>query len=341
MRLFSKKPAQPPAAAPAGPPPVAFDDTAGNADAARLRDQMLAGDWRAVQAFLEPLTDWDDRTFYIRVIARLGMFPEDWVTATSGSQVSMIARGIHRMDLAWKARGSGRSQTVGEAAWPQFYAHLNEAEADLTRACDLLPSDPLPWAMLITTAQGLELPKEVVLRRFDEVNARHLGFRLAHVNVMNAVSQKWSGSHVLMFDIARKADTTLPPGSPGRVCIPFAHALRRQYYAQWEKDADAAAGYYKNPTVALEIRTAADNSVLSPAFVPTLDSPWPRADFALSLGSTSGTFDEDRSRAVQLFAALGEHPPTRTLWSETFGAKAGATYAGTRTRCARTDAPAV
>jgi hypothetical protein len=340
MKLFSRGPktqSAPPAGAAPAPPPVTFDETVGDADAQRLRTQMAGGKWRPVHAFLEQVTDWENRSFYLRLVARQADVMDEWVRDTNGSELALLARGMSRVDLAWKARGSGRAQTVAADSWPQFYARLNEAEADLFRASELLPTDPLPWTMLIPTAMGLQLPKEEVLRRLGEVNARYPGFRRAQMGAVNAVAQKWSGSHALMFDVARRADSTLPPGNAGHVAIAYAHLIRKQYYQGWEKDIEAGKQYFKNPAVGEEIRRAADNSVLSPAFVPSLDSAWARADFALCLGATGTVHEPDRIRAAQLFRAIGNHPPARTLWNESWGEKAAASYAYTQDKCLRAE----
>jgi len=329
VRLFSRpQPPHGPATPP--PPPVTFDPAAGDPQGHQMMRWVAAGDWRSAHQFLEGVTGWDDRSYFLRLISRWDPFPEEWISATGGSQLAFLARGMQRVQAAWRARGSGKGETVTEQGWKEFFAVLNLAEDDLARAAELVPEDPVPWTSRITVARGLEMSKEEVLRRLGEVNARAPGFRPAYVTAVVSVAQKWRGSHALMFDVAREANRTLPAGNPGRVAIAWAHALRFQYYLGWEKARDTALGYYKDPAVGAEILGAAEACVLSPGFPETLDSPWPRADFALSLALAGDGDIAYRHRSAALFPPLGDSPPVDTLWRERYGGKEGEQFARIR-----------
>ena len=319
--------------APASPPPaVEFSNALRNTEAMHVVERYLSGDWRYVATLLEGVTGWEDRSFYLRLLAEQQTFPDQWITATSGSSTSLLVRGMHKIQAAWRARGSAQSHTVTDPGWRDFFALLNQAEDDLQSSASLVPEDPQPWQSLITVANGLELPKEEVLRRFEEVKRRAPGFRPAYVSVITAVAQKWNGSHALMFDIARDATRELPEGSPGRVAIPHAHFLRYQYHGLWEKDEAKAQAYFKDTKIGDEILQAAEASVLSATFSPNLDSAWPRVDFAFGLAFAGDGDTEYRRNAAPLFRAVGDVIPSHSLWTERYGtaAKAAQQYARVR-----------
>lgn len=331
MSFLSRRKGKPTSHQADAPPPVDASNMLGVPDAVRLVQRYRSGDWQSVAAFLEKVTAWEDRSFHLRLLAEQESYLQDWLDAEPDAPAPLLVRGMHRIQAAWRARGSARAETVTDPGWREFYAQLNQAEDDLQKVAAIAPDDPQPWQSLVTVANGLQLPKEEVLRRFDEVKARALGFRPAYVSVITAVAQKWGGSHALMFDVARDAMKTLPAGSPGRVAIVHAHFLRFQYHAGWEKDEVKARAYFKDPSVGAEILEAAEASVLSQAFFPNLDSAWPRVDFAFGLAFAGDGDRMYRRRAATLFRAVGDVIPSHSLWTERYGrAEAARQYARVR-----------
>ncbi len=308
-----------------GPPPSAAM-AMGNARARRLMRNYTDGDWPRVETFMAGIADWHDRSFFLRLMAAHTAFA-GWLS--DGSNVSPLARlllGMHLERAAWRARGSGTAEMISEARWQEYFRLLNEAEDALATACELLPADPQPWASRIAVGYGLELSKETTLLQLGEAAARAPGFRPAYASAVVGLSQQWGGSHLLMFETAREAQRTLPPGSPGRVAIPRAHFLRRRFHAVLEKDEQKANAYYADPAVADEVVEAARASVLSPAFVANLDSPWPLADFALVLCLCHEAGRPVAADAAAVLKLLGSRLPPATLWSDHFGAKAEAEF---------------
>jgi len=309
---------------------VAGNNDMGDPDAVRLLASYKRHDWRAVEQYLGSISAWEDRAFFLRLLAESHILAEDWVRASGPGPLPLLVRGMQRVRAAWAARGSGRSQSVTDPSWGTFFALLNQAEDDLCAVCSLAPDDPQPWASRITTAYGLELPKADLLRMLAEVDARAPGYRPAYVSAINGVAQKWGGSHALMFDVARRAHANLPDGSPGRVAIPYAHFLREQHYRLWEKDTKTADAYYLDPAVADEILEAAQRSVLSAAFVPNRDSAWPRVDFAFSLSRSADGRTDSQTAGAELFRSMGPVIPAQSLWAERFGSEAGTQYERSR-----------
>jgi len=302
----------------------------GDPDAVRLVAAFTRHDWHAVEKYLASISAWEDRAFFLRLLAESHIAADDWVRASGPTPLPLLVRGMQRVRAAWAARGTGRSQSVADSSWGTFFALLNQAEDDLSAVCSLAPDDPQPWASRITTAYGLELPKAELLRMLAEVDARAPGYRPAYVSAVNGVALKWGGSHALMFDVARRAHANLPDGSPGRVAIAYAHFLREQHYRLWEKDTKMADAYYLDPAVADEVLEAAQRSVLSTAFAPNRDSAWPRVDFAFSLSRSADGRTNSQTAGAELFRSMGAVIPAQSLWAERFGGEAGAQYERSR-----------
>jgi len=329
MALFKKAPKSSPAAAPAVKPSITFDPFCGDERARFINAEVRAGRWQSDQEICEPITDWQMRNFYAGAAADVDEFPADWVDATSGSQFALLARGTHGVVAAWRIRGAGMAETVKGDAWNPFFERLGRAEEDLVAASELLAEDSSPWARLISCAMGLQLPIDEVLRRFHEATRRTPGDQHAHLAAIQATAKKWRGSHELMFDVARTADATLPPGSSARAAICSAHFERRLYMTGWEDRADDARGYYKDPDVISEIERAADRSVFAPEFT---QSPYARlclSHFTFALSMTGDAVKSNRLVALKLFDRLGVDGVPNGPWAD------GSLYLTIRSICER------
>jgi hypothetical protein len=322
-------------------PSVEFDNKLGNTVAHRLFDELSRGEWRGSQEYAEELIDWDERNFLAGVLADVDVFPSDWLEQTEASSFAYLTRGTHGIRRAWKVRGSGQAKTVEAGSWAPFNDLLVQAEKDLFKASDLLPLDPSPWARLISTGMGLSISKDDILRRFNEANSRAPGFQAAHISIVGAVAKKWSGSHELMFSVAREADRSLPEGSAGRVAICEAHYERRLYAKSWEKFDLAARDYYKDQAVYREIDEAAARSVFSDSYVESIVSPILWSRFAMALAFTGDAAPEDRIAAATLFDRLGDSGLPSEPWSLRWGSKGGQEYARIRSLCRKAASDAV
>ena len=274
MKLFSRK--APDTVSLAGP-------TLGDEDAARLRAQLARGDVEAAHQFLEPVRDWDDRQFFVEAITDQvpGRPPwvDAWVRAHPDSATAHLVRGAQGIHWAWEARGSGMAETVKEDSWKVFWQRLQDAEQDLLRAAELEPADPVPWAYLVISARGLELGLPERTERLKQAHVRHPWHHFAFSQAVGSVAKKWGGSHELMFDVARQALNGAPEGNGVHAVITEAHVERWLYMVGWDKDQANALTYFQTPTVAEEIRLAAQRSVLSPKYQRTRQSPYEHNSF--------------------------------------------------------------
>ncbi|HWE62224.1 MAG TPA: hypothetical protein VHB98_10985 [Chloroflexota bacterium] len=137
-----------------------------------------------------------------------------------------------------------------QESWPLFFSRLDAADADLAVAADLMPDDPGPWVLMITTARGRQLGIPEVRRRFAEVERRYPHHPQACQQILQAVAAKWGGSHELMFEFARGVSARAPMGSAVHAVIPEAH------YEFWAAEKDDQKGYWQRPDVRSEILEA-------------------------------------------------------------------------------------
>jgi hypothetical protein len=285
VALFKRpRPAAPsPAAAPEKGPPT--DPLVGDATAHRFRAELAAGRWREFHDFLEATRDWNSRDFYVSKLSALDERPawlEEWAAVRPGSSLPWLFRGHQGVHWAWQARGGGRAHTVGEDAWPVFYARLVEADRDLARAAGLDDEDPTPHAEGIRVAIGLQLGPAEKQKRFGEAIRRSRWHRNAHTMTVQATAAKWGGSEKEMFEFARWASSQAPEGSDVHVAVPLAHL--EQWLGLPSKSADGQpvqSRYFRDGQVGAEIWQAADRSVRSPRYQPSRYTPSDRNIFAM------------------------------------------------------------
>jgi hypothetical protein len=262
MAIFRKKSAPAPAGRPAASVPVPH--LRGDQRALAFESQLAQGRWQEFHDFLESLTDWELRQFYVVELARISGRPEwvgEWVAAKPGSSLPLLFRGAHGMNWAWEARGGKRAQYVQEDAWPLFHSRLVEADQDLAKAAALDDRDPAPHAMSTTTARGLSLGQTEIKRRFELAHSRQPLYGPACTQALQGFARKWGGSHDAMFGFARWASGQAPDGHSVHKLIALAHI---------EMWMDAEQGvqptYFQAEQVKQEIMGAARRSVLSPNY---------------------------------------------------------------------------
>jgi hypothetical protein len=262
MSLFRKKDAPAAAAKPASVPVPKFR---GDERALAFEAELARGRWQEFHDFLDSLTDWDLRHFYVMELSRISGRPEwadQWVAARPDSSLPLLIRGAHGINWAWEARGSGRAKTVKEDAWPLFHQRLVEADKDLARAAALDDRDPTPHALSLTVARGLSLGQVELRRRFEQAHRRDPLNGGACVSMLQGTARKWGGSHEAMFGFARWAAGQAPDGHSAHKMIALAHI---EMWLDSPKGEPQQTYFYAEP-VKQEVRAAASRCVLSPNY---------------------------------------------------------------------------
>ena len=304
-RLFSRGPKR--------PDPV-YDPFGGDLAARRVVEGLKRGDWRQADELLARTRKGDERARKAgHILGAAEGWPgwiDEWHKARDERPEPWLIRGALRIASAWEVRGSGRADEVAEEAWPVFFEILKEAEADLQEAIRLDDRDATPWAYLLVTGSALNMEPPDLLKRFDEARKRDPQGWLAPWQALNALSEKWSGSHEIMFALARELSANEPKGSQLHSAIAEAHLHRWQYFSMEDPpDRKGQGRYYDRDDVQKELARAWERGPGSPLF-----KPGPFVNGQLALFAFSFSLGEDMDLARAAFEKLDNHL-TLAPWS--------------------------
>ncbi|MEU1276831.1 hypothetical protein [Streptomyces sp. NPDC005805] len=211
-----------------------FDPSHGDRALSETLDDIVIGRWQGVRDLLrDGGDDWARRTHRIRVLAHAAAgwsATRMWQDAEPASADAAVLRAatevvgvFHRAIAAGHApprQGTG----VGRE-------HLDAAVRVCLDAASRHPADPMPWVSLLTVARLYEggVPRRELRRWWDEMRRRDPYNVEGHVQLMRYHSARWHGSHGRMYDFARDAAGTAPPGSPLPVLVQVARAEEYRY----------------------------------------------------------------------------------------------------------------
>lgn len=203
-------------------------------------------------------------------------------SARPESSIPLLFRGSHGVHWAGEARGETYASKVPRGAWKLFHERLIAADRDLSLAAGLDQDDPTPYARGITVAMGLDLGDNETTRRFSEATRRHRWHVSAHMNMIQALAGKWSGSDNAMLAFARKQSADAPEGHSVHKVIASAH-IERWLSRNRQPDGGGRAGWdFWDCEVKTEIHQAADRSIRSPDYAPGVHEAADRNFFAMA-----------------------------------------------------------
>ncbi len=300
--LFGRK------AKPAAATWSSIDTLVGDPDAHRFRGELARGRWHEFHEFLEGITDWATRHWYVRQLSEISGRPawiNEWVAARPNSAIPVLFRGSHGTHWAWQARGGGFANTVKQDAWAVFHSRLVAADQDLTHAAALDPRDPCPWELSLPVVRGLSLSQAEGRRRFDEAHRRDPWNLFACVDMIQVTAKKWGGSHGAMFEFARSASAQAPEGSSVHRVIPLAHIEK---WLDLRNASEEQARYFRLSEVRSEIHSAATKSIRSPDYRDDLASWGGRNAFAFCFYRMSDI--REMKEQLQIIGPRITHPWT-------------------------------
>lgn len=246
----SAPPAPPP---PSAPPPFDPEDPLrGDARLRPLVDELRSLKFDATRAFLQSLTDTDERYIAAQGLARMVKAPgllQSWATEGQHPLIRTV-RGIACIETAWDARGSGWAKDVSTSQWGSFESWLDEAREDLAFAArNSGDAVPVVFQLVIEAAasDGVTLPGT-----FEEALSRAPASYFVHARRMWTLLWKWHGSHDEMFAFAHAARVK---GGALPALLAHAHAERWLAFQQSDELATdeaksaAAKEYLVNETV--------------------------------------------------------------------------------------------
>ncbi len=264
--------------------PLKLDPTLGDPLAAKFRTELAFGDYRGVQRYLEECRNFDERWFYVQALSNWPGTPrwmDNWVEKEMrNSSISWLIRGTQGVQRAWELQTKGdKVFNITENDKSIFRERLQKAEQDLQMAAWIDPSDPTPWAYLIKTGLGLYVGAKEIENRFREACQRDPEHHFAHAFMLQAISEKWGGLHVIMFDFARSIVSNAKEGSSLHSLIADAH-IERWLFHLAESDQVGARGYFRKPETFREITRAAVRSVQSMSYRKSKLTPFYQNLFA-------------------------------------------------------------
>lgn len=177
---------------------------------------VTAGRYDGAAQIYSVQSDWDRRT---HVLGLAGAVPADspiidsWLTERPGHPLPLTAKGLHAVGWAWQARTDARAEKVSSERFDEFHRRLRVAEDLLVAAAKVDPKSPIPWAGLLDTGRGLQISRQEVEYRMEEMAARYplySGFGA----YLQFVCEKWFGSHEQMWEFADSVNDAAPVGSP-------------------------------------------------------------------------------------------------------------------------------
>ena len=247
-------------------PGLRVDELCGDPQAHEWAARLARGEWTGLSAFLQLQENVETRDLYVRVLAdQLKGWPswlDEWVESAPDDAMARLFRAARYIRHAWDERGRGRAHSVKSESWPLFFSRLEAADADLSAAADLVPEDPGPWVLMITTARGRQLQLDEERRRFAEVERRYPFHARACQQMVQATAAKWGGSNELMLEFARSISARAPEGSPAHAVIPDALC---EYWGEVHED---EKDFWHRPEVRAEILEAAQRCFTNPQQTP-------------------------------------------------------------------------
>lgn len=240
---------------------------------------------------------------------------EAWKKAKPDSITWRVVEAMSEINLAWRFRGSGTSDTVTQEGWEGFHEHLERAW-DLLEAAEAHPvNDPEIYGAMIVTAMGLDMEESstpmTVLGLLWELFQNYLT-GAGSSNLMDQIMARGIESEPLYYDMYLRRLTSLLPrwgGSPAEV-VAFA-AFAADKTAELEGD-----------SLYLRIASATYYWEGRETFLDHYDFDWPRirqggddllelypdTEYWLNRFALFACLFEDQEKASALIERIGDEP---------------------------------
>ncbi len=242
------------------PMPVVRDDsTRGHPGSRMIQMHARKKDWRKVRDAMAKETDHALRGRYLSLCTdedASDEWIEQWLEAEPESADGWLMAGDRSLIRAWKIRGSDKADAVPKERWDPFHELVMTAEEELYKAAELNRNDPLALCGLLRTSMTLGGEIEERMDHFEEGVRRAPRYYGTYWSAVYALTQKWGGSHDLMFELARQSVKTAPEGTAIPAVLAMAHAERLLYYIHWENNEEILETYFKDKSLRQELEAA-------------------------------------------------------------------------------------
>ncbi len=164
-------------------------------------------------------------------------------------------RGVYFYHFAWKARGLGIVNTVGQKNYALFYERLRYAMADLKKAYKLSPNEQTYWAELYNLVKHFRSTEADLLQeelyasiKKNAMQNTYCIQRVAHLN-----KARWGGSHKESLAWAREVVAHSQYGSAIKIIIFEALIEQYNYILEFDKDEKKANAIFQDKALQSEV----------------------------------------------------------------------------------------
>ncbi|MFB7558678.1 hypothetical protein [Streptomyces brevispora] len=221
-----------------------------------------AGDWAAVKAALVPFDLGHDHQVLGQLADLDGV--QDWIGRAVAEDeehraTALLISGARHINWGWEARTAERAVNVTQEQWRVFHERLHIAEEQLFEAAELRPEWVTPWRQLLTSGRGMSLGNAINETRRDAALRRDPLDLGVHGDWVAQLQPRWGGEPGQAMAFARDAFARAPQGHRLGCVIAIAHI------EDWvETD---RMDSLETPAIQVELRNAADHSILHPAYM--------------------------------------------------------------------------
>ncbi|GAA2032372.1 hypothetical protein GCM10009839_35620 [Catenulispora yoronensis] len=300
---------------------VTLDPALGDLALAEARDALASGEWGPAREVLAETRRggtgprWDRRSHRVRVLAEAvanSSWVERWQVLEPVNPDAALLRAQVETVRALRGAQSGAAGFLETAA---------EAQGLCEHAAEMAPSDPTPWAIMLTLARAADRGRRTgqagrdgFWRRWQEMRARDAFHRDGHHEALTYLFAAWCGSHADMYDFAYWLAAEAPTGSPLAVLPLVGHAevYRATTVGVGPPTRPSPHGHWGRRLVSTDVDQVL-RSWRASATVPHAQADLDR-NYLLHAMVHSGRVDTDETRA--LFDAIGSHA-VRVPWAYT------------------------
>jgi len=218
----------------------AFDPAEGHPLARRGLVALEARDWANLAALYEGQAP-SDRFHFVKGLGELSKLDDDIPAEFEDPRMLTIGAGI-RVGWAWRHRGAGTGDTVGDTAARNMLQLLGEAEAMLQAAGQKAPEDTTTIAFQIRAELGLDgdpVNLAALLQRASRSPEANIFTALSHLVF---VTPKWHGSVEEMWSVAN-AYASAPHNAAWLALAAHAHIEEYLYAVAMSEDGGLRDAY--------------------------------------------------------------------------------------------------
>jgi len=236
----------------------------GGSEAQELKNQVKQGNLQGLREYLARTRkegDWQDRLFMLPLIVpetSIGTLDTACEAEPEAADLFLIRCAFYA-DLARKMRGARTVDRVGEERFRNSAECIQFALAALEKTCQLDPQDPTAYACILPVLSIFDQFAPLQQRVFQKATELAPDLVSAYRAMVNALSERWGGSHEESLKMARAGMSKALPGSDMAVCLFWAHILVRTHYSIFDKNLRASKLYARNPEVTKELDAAFDS----------------------------------------------------------------------------------